>query len=188
MKIFENSRSDDEIGFEILFRKYYVRLCGFANKFIANRAESEEIVEKIFLSMWEKRSSLKFNDEIRPYLFKSVQNLCFNYVEHQKIVSHYNLVIKEVYEHHSDESGSYDSVLYTELQAKADQAIGKLPDHCRTIFQLNRQEGLKYHEIADKLGISVKTVETQMSRALAKLKEDLKEYLTIFTISIFLNI
>ena len=187
MKIIGNTKTDDEIAFEILFRKYYVRLCGFANKFIANRAESEEIVEKIFLAMWEKRSSLKFNDEIRPYLFKSVQNLCFNYLEHQKIVSHYNLVIKEVYEHHSDEFGSYDSVLYTELQAKVDQAIGKLPDHCRTIFQLNRQEGLKYHEIADRLGISVKTVETQMSRALSKLKEELKDYLTVLIICILLN-
>lgn len=188
MKIIGNTKTDDEIAFEILFRKFYVRLCGFANKFIANRAESEEIVEKIFLTIWEKRSSLKLNDEIRPYLFKSIQNLCFNYLEHQKIVSHYHLVIKEVYDHHPEECNSYDSVLYTELQAKIDHAIGKLPIHCRTIFQLNRQEGLKYHEIADKLGISVKTVETQMSRALAKLKKELNDYLTILTISIFLNI
>ena len=72
MKIIENAKSEDEQAFELLFRRYYVRLCGFANKFISNTAESEEIVQEVFLNIWNKRDRLKLNNEIRPYLFKSI--------------------------------------------------------------------------------------------------------------------
>src|SRR5665648_441979 len=135
MKIVENSISDEEQAFELLFRRYYLRLCGFANKFIANTPESEEIV----------------------------------------------------YKNQAEDFNTYESVLYNEFQAKAETAIESLPEQCRRIFKMSRQDGLKYTEIAEKLGISVKTVETQMSRALSKLKTELRDYLAILLISIFLN-
>lgn len=187
MKFNEKAKSEEELAFEILFRKYYVRLCGFANKFIANRAEAEEIVQEVFLNIWKKRDRLKLDNEIRPYLFKSIQNLCFNFLEHKKVTDNYYSVIEVVYKNQAEEFNSYESLLYTELQAKVDRAIGTLPDQCRNIFQMSRNEGLKYTEIAGTLGISVKTVETQMSRALAKLKDELREYLVILIVSLFLN-
>ena len=187
MGIYEKTKSEEELAFELLFRKYYVQLCGFANKFIANSTESEEIVQEVFLNVWKKRDQLKIDNEIRPYLFKSIQNLCFNFLEHKKVVDNYYAVIEVVYKNQAEEFNTYESVLYTELQTRADVVIGALPDQCRKIFQMSRQEGLKYNEIADKLGISVKTVETQMSRALSKLKEELRDYLTILIVSLFLN-
>ncbi len=187
MGIIERTKSEEELAFELLFRKYYVRLCGFANKFIANSGECEEIVQEVFLNIWEKRDQLKIDHEIRPYLFKSIQNLCFNFLEHKKVVDNYYAVIEVVYRNQTEEFNTYESVLYTELRTRADAVIGALPEQCRKIFQMSRQEGLKYNEIADKLGISVKTVETQMSRALSKLKDELRDYLTILIISLFLN-
>jgi RNA polymerase sigma-70 factor, ECF subfamily len=180
-------KSNEELAFELLFRKYYVRLCGFANKFIANKAESEEIVQEVFLNIWKKRDHLKFDLDIKPYLFKSVQNFCYNFLEHKKVTDNYYSVIEAVYKNQQEEFSTYESVLYTEFQATVDNAIGSLPTQCRTIFQMSREDGLKYNEIAEKLGISVKTVETQMSRALSKLKAELKDYLVMIIISLFLN-
>lgn len=186
-EITEKVRSGDEQAFELLFRKYYVRLCGFADKFIANTAESEEIVQEVFLNIWKKRDQLKLADDIRPYLFKSVQNFCFNLIEHKKVEDQYYSVIDLAYKDSTEDFNTYESVLYAELQKNVEKAISSLPTECRNIFQMSRQEGLKYKEIADRLGISVKTVETQMSRALTKLKTELKDFLTILIISILLN-
>ncbi len=187
MKIIGNAKSEDELAFELLFRRYYVRLCGFANKFIANTAESEEIVQEVFLNIWKKRDQLRLDNEIKPYLFKSVQNLCYNFIGHKKVVDNYYSVIEVVYKNHPEDFSTYESVLYNEFQSKAESAIQSLPNQCRVIFELSRDEGLKYAEIAEKLGISVKTVETQMSRALSKLKTELRDYLVILLIALFLN-
>lgn len=187
MEFIPNPRSNEEQAFEILFRKYYVRLCGFANKFIANRQESEEIVQEVFLNIWKKRDQLKLDNEIRPYIFKSVQNLCYNFLEHQKVIDNYYSVIEVVYKNQTKEFDTYESILYTEFQQRVDKSIKSLPEQCRRIFQLSREDGLKYAEIAEQLGISVKTVETQMSRALSKLKTELKDYLVVLIISLFFN-
>jgi RNA polymerase sigma-70 factor (ECF subfamily) len=180
-------KTNEEQAFELLFRRYYVRLCGFANKFLANSSESEEIVQEVFLSIWKKKDQLKFDDQIRPYLFKSVQNLCYNFLEHKKVVNSYYSVIELVYKNQSNDFNTYESVLYSEFQQRVEQGINSLPEQCRLIFNLSRQEGLKYAEIAERLGISVKTVETQMSRALSKLKVELKDYLVVLIVSLFLN-
>ncbi len=186
-KIIEKVKLGDEQAFELLFRRYYARLCGFANKFIYNTAESEEIVQNVFMNIWKKRDQLKLNNDIRPYLFKSVQNLCFNFIERQKVIDNYYSVIEIAYKNTLEDFSTYESVLYMELHKNVEKAIDSLPDECRRIFRLSRQDGLKYIEIAEKLNISVKTVETQMSRALAKLKTELKDYLTILIIGLLLN-
>jgi len=186
-KIIEKVRSGDEQAFELLFRKYYLRLCGFANKFLSNTAESEEIVQEVFLNIWKKRDHLKLDNKITPYLFKSVRNLCFNFLEHKKVEDNYYAVIELIYRNSQEEFHAYESMLYTELQTKVNEAIDSLPVECKKIFQMSRQEGLKYLEIAEKLGISVKTVETQMCRALAKLRLELKDFLVVLVLSLFLN-
>jgi len=180
-------KTNEEQAFELLFRRYYLRLCGFANKFLADSSESEEIVQEVFLSIWKKKDQLQLDDQIRPYLFKSVQNLCYNFLEHRKVVNSYYSVIELVYKNQSNDFNTYESVLYSEFQQRVDQGINSLPEQCRLIFNLSRQEGLKYAEIAERLGISVKTVETQMSRALSKLKVELKDYLVVLIVSLFLN-
>lgn len=180
-------KTNEELAFELLFRRYYIRLCSFANKFLADSTESEEIVQEVFLSIWKRRDELKLDDKIRPYLFKSVQNLCFNFLEHQKVVNSYYSVIELVYRNQANDFNTYESVLYAEFQQRVDQSINSLPEQCRLIFNLSRQEGLKYAEIAGQLGISVKTVETQMTRALSRLKTELRDYLVILMIALFIG-
>ncbi len=187
MKLIKTTRSEQEKTFELIFRRYYVRLCGFANKFIGNTAESEEIVQEAFLNIWKKKDQITLNDNIRPYLFKSVQNLCFNLLEHKKVEDSYYLVIEEVYKNQTEDYQTYESVLYNELQTKVDEAISSLPARCKEIFHLSRNEGLKYHEIAQKLNISVKTVETQMSRALQSLRKELSDFLVTIIITLLIS-
>jgi len=187
MKLVKSTISDKEQTFELVFRRYYVRLCGYANKFIGNTAESEGIVQEAFLKIWEKRDSLNMDDDIRPYLFKSVQNLSLNFIEHKKVKDNYYSVIEEVYKSQKENYQTYESVIYNELQSKVDGAISSLPERCREIFHMSRDEGLKYHEIAQKLGISVKTVETQMSRALLKLRKELSDYLVVIIIALLIS-
>jgi RNA polymerase sigma-70 factor, ECF subfamily len=187
MKLIKSSISEQEKTFELIFRRYYVRLCGFANKFIGNTAESEEIVQEAFLNIWKKRDHINLDDDIRPYLFKTVQNLCFNFLEHKKVEDSYYSVIEEVYKNQGEDYQTYESVLYHELQLKVDEAINSLPARCREIFHLSRYEGLKYHEIAQKLSISVKTVETQMSRALQSLRKELSDFLVAIIIAFLLS-
>jgi len=187
MKLIKSNRYEQEKTFELIFRRYYVRLCGFANKFIGNTAESEEIVQEAFLNIWKKRDQINFDDDIRPYLFKSVQNLCFNFLEHKKVADNYYSVIEEVYKNQKADYQTYESVLYHELQTKVDEAISSLPARCKEIFQLSRNEGMKYHEIAQKLGISVKTVETDMSRALQSLRKELSDFLVAIIIALLIS-
>ena len=187
MKLIENTKTREEQAFELIFRRYYVRLCGFANKFIGDTAESEEIVQEAFLRIWNKRDRLNLDDDIRPYLFKSVQNLCYNFIEHQKVADKYYQIIEEVYKNRKKDYQTFESVMYSELQAKVDEVIESLPQKCKEIFCLSRWDGLKYSEIAEKLQISVKTVETQMSRALVILRKELKDYLVFMIIALLLK-
>jgi len=184
-RILQRTKSGDEQAFELLFRRYYVRLCSFANRFICSTAEAEEIVQDVFLNLWGKRDQLNLDDEISSYLFRSVRNSCFNLIEHRKVADSYYAVIAQAYRHSSEGVDSGDPVQYAELQQKVEGAIGSLPAECRRIFRMSRMEGLKYTEIAAKLNISVKTVETQISRALAKLKTELKDFLMIMIIYLF---
>jgi RNA polymerase sigma-70 factor, ECF subfamily len=187
MRFTDMERSDVEIAFELLFRKYYLRLCGFATRFVSDTIEAEEIVQEVFVKIWNKREQLKLDDKLKPYLFKSVQNLCYNFLEHKKVVDDYHAVLAIVYENQAEEFSAYETVLFNEFQKRVDEAISTLPEQCRIIFEFSRKEGLKYSEIAEKLNISIKTVETQMSRALARLKIELKDYLSILLISLLLN-
>jgi len=176
-KLFERLKNGDEKAFEILFHKYYSYLCSFASKIISDDPAAEEIVQDFFVKIWEKRNQLKIETSLKNYLFRSVKNLCINYIQHNKIKSRYaQNVISNQENHYSDD----DSFPEIELFEKIEESINSLPEKRKEIFRLSRQDGLKYHEIADKLNISVKTVETQISLALKTLRDKLKNYSTFF--------
>lgn len=187
MTLVHAHKSDDEISFELLFRKYYLHLCAYADKYLANHQESEEIVQQLFLYVWENKERFRFDETIRPYLFKSVKNQCLNLIGHRKVTDSYYAVISEVYKNDPEDAGPYDPVVVSELQGRIRHTITQLPDQCRKIFMMSRDDGLKYNQIALALGISVKTVETQMSRALTKLKLELKDYLITIILMILLK-
>ncbi len=173
----------DEQAFELLFRKYYVRLCAFANKFLNEPEDSKEIVQDVFAKIWEGRNDIDPEDSLKSYVFKIAQNLSINKLRRNKVESKYTEILKLVYiENH--EFSAHESFLAKELEENIAHSIGNLPVECRKVFELSRYEGLKYKEIADTLNISVKTVEAQMSKALKFLRIELSDYLTLLLLSI----
>jgi len=169
-------KNGDEYSFELLFRKYYVRLCGFANKYLNDPEEAREMVQDVFLGLWEAREDIRPEDSLNSYLFRITQNKSINKLRRRRVESKYTEILQLVYAEKSEIS-PYDSLLVNELDNEITTAVGKLPVKCREIFDLSRMEGLRYSEIATMLQISVKTVEAQMSKALKILRLELKDYL-----------
>jgi len=171
----------DEQAFELLFRKYYVRLCGFANKYFNDPEEAREVVQEVFTKIWEGREDIDPEESLRAYLFKITQNICINKLRLKKVESKYIEIYKLVYVDNREVS-PYESLIANELNDNITTALSKIPPKCRKIFDLSRVEGLKYSEIAVTLSISVKTVEAQISKALQILRLELKDYLKMVII------
>lgn len=175
--LIEQIRKSDEEAFEILFHRYYGYLCLFAQKIIHDEVAAEEIVQDFFVNFWEKREQLKIETSVKNYLFRAVKNSCINYLQHNRIkLRHMENVLLKVENSISDDE-SYSEI---DLLKKIEESINSLPEKRREIFRLSRQEGLKYHEIAKKLNVSIKTVETHMSLAIKSLRDKLKNYISIF--------
>jgi RNA polymerase sigma-70 factor (ECF subfamily) len=166
----------DEQAFELLFRKYFVRLCSFANKFLNEPEEARDVVQQVFTKIWEGRQDIDPEDSLNAYLFRITQNICINNLRRRKVESKYAEIYKIVYVDHREIS-PYESLLSHELEKNITLAVDKIPPRCKRIFELSRIEGLKYIEIAAVLNISIKTVETQMSKALQILRLELREYM-----------
>ena len=139
--------------------------------------KAEEAVQGIFVKLWSEREKIKITTSLKTYLQKSVQNKCLDILKHKKIVQDY--ADKTANNPGSQSGNNEDLILYTELKEKIEYSINNLPENCREIFKMSRYGGLKYTEIAQKLDISVKTVEAQIGKALKKLRDDLKEYMMI---------
>jgi RNA polymerase sigma-70 factor, ECF subfamily len=171
----------DEQAFELLFRKYYVRLCAYSNKFLNEPEDAKEIVQDVFAKIWEGRDDIDPECSLKSYVFKIAQNLSINKLRRNKVESRYTEIYKLVYiENH--EFSAHESLVARELEYNITSSIEKLPSECRKVFELSRVEGLKYREIAETLNISVKTVEAQMSKALRSLRIELCEFLTLLLI------
>jgi RNA polymerase sigma-70 factor (ECF subfamily) len=159
--------------FEELFKGLFKPLCGFAMKFTGDLDTSKNLVHEVFVQLWEKFDSLPPDSNYKSYCYTAVRNKCLNYIrDKKKFVTIENVREQKVTEMHSPMETA-------ELTHKIEAAIASLPEKCRMVFELNRIEGLKYAEIAEKMNISVKTVEAQMSKALATMKEHLSEFLTL---------
>jgi RNA polymerase sigma-70 factor (ECF subfamily) len=171
----------------MLFRSHFVGLCYFAQKYVKDFETGKEIVQDAFISMWEKRETIDMDRPVKSYLTMVIHNKCTNYLRDNRKFDQYILDIENLLD--IPEYESSDSLVADELKIKIDSAISELPEKCREIFVLNRYENLKYQEIANKLQISVKTVETQMSKALQHMRIRLAEFISVFLIllSSFLN-
>jgi RNA polymerase sigma-70 factor (ECF subfamily) len=164
-------------AYEMLFRQYYQMLCGYSLKFVGDPDVAEEIVQDLFYTLWEKRMELQINTSVKSYLFSAVHNRCLKFIEHRNVEQKY----RSYYLQHESEIDSepFDSAHVSEMQEIINQTLDSLPDRCGKIFRLNRFEGFKYHEIADKLSISVKTVEANMGKALKILRKNLKDFVEV---------
>ena len=172
-EIIRRIREGDKGQFESLFRSSYVSLVRFAMTIIKDRDNAEEIVQDLFFRLWQDREKLTIESSLNGYLFRSVHNRCLHYVEHLRVVSRH---ASEVLTSQSDKQENPAEILqYEELQGRIAMILERLPGRCGQIFYMNRFEGLKYTEIAEKLSVSVKTVEASMGRALKEFRKALAE-------------
>jgi RNA polymerase sigma-70 factor (ECF subfamily) len=181
-QLIDGIKQGDVAAFEELYKQYYIFLCLIAEHIVRNHSDAEEIVSDVFVKLWNIRENIDITTSIKAYLVKAVHNTSINYLERSKISnkitdslsnSDYKLLVW-------DSDYPLGQLYEKEIMNILDNGINTLPDACRQIFILSRNEDLKYSDIADKLGISVNTVKTQMKIALARLREILKDYLMIF--------
>lgn len=165
--------SKDKRAFEQVFNQYYNIMVLYAARFMDTREEAEEIAQDVFVKFWEKCDTLAPDSSVKSYLYRSVHNSCLNAIKHEKVKDGYRQhVINFLETSYQDTIEVYDPDI---IRNRIHLEIDKLPPRCSEIFKLSRFEGLKYQEIADHLGISVKTVEVQMGKALKVLRENLDD-------------
>jgi RNA polymerase sigma-70 factor (ECF subfamily) len=172
-EILQRLRDGDHEAFEILFRTHYEQLVGLAERMLRGGGTAEEIVQDVMLELWRRRESLVVTESIRAYLFRSTRNRVLNQLRHQRVVRQSGAGDSA----RSARARALDTVIEHEIDAAVREAIAALPERCREVFELSRGHGLKYSEIASALGISVKTVEAQMGKALRVLRERLTPWL-----------
>lgn len=167
-------RHGDHHAFKILYERYAPKLYAFAKKYLQDGEASEEIVQEVFLRIWERRSYVDETGSFSAYVFQAAKNRIFNgfrkKINEQAYLDH--LLATE----DSGQNLTEIQVDYREVKFKAEAAIRAMPPKRQEIFRLSREAGLKNQEIADKLGISIKTVENQMGQALKFLREQLSDY------------
>ena len=162
-------------SFDRLFLKYYQSLFLYANKFVSDHDEAHNLVQDVFTRIYEKRIYERDQDYLKHYLFNAVRNACFNHYKHQKVISkHYSKAQMEMREMEINHFSIERSIIEKEIFQKIHEAIGELPEQQKEVILLSRFEGLKNKEIADRLQIPVRTVETRIYRALAALKQKLE--------------
>ena len=171
------------VDFDKIFLKYYASLFAFSMKFVKDEAIASDIVQNIFLSLWERKKLFTNDHKLKAYLFQSVKNNCLNQLKHTKIVQKYEkLSLLEVEYYQSGET----SLIEQEGLSTIYKAIDSLSDIHKEVIELSRFEGLKNKEIAERLNLPVRTVETRLFRALAALREMLSDKVFhIFTMLIF---
>ncbi len=178
-------KEGDQTAFELLFHFYYAGLVMYSTQFTSDRIEAEEVVQKFFVRLWQKRQQIILSDSIKNYLFSSVRNGSLNFLKHKKIEEKYIQQLTRLSHTHL----VYDPDLYiaSELQEKIRRSIDLLPEKCREIFILSRMRGKKNEEIAMELNISKRTVETQISKALKVLRVELRDYANLLILLGILN-
>ena len=160
--------------FEMLFKAHFKSLYGYAHTIVKDEMAAEEMVQNVFLKIWEKKGGLNIQSPALAYLYKSVYHESLNYLKHQKVKAAYQAHTTYQMKNQADHASK---IMLSELEQQINKALDELPEQCRTIFQMSRFEELKYQEIADRLGLSIKTVENQMGKALKIMRLKLVDYL-----------
>lgn len=180
----EGLKAGNRSVFRDLFDNYYEPLSRYCMRFVSDQEDAEEIVQDVFVMLWEKRDQISITTSLNAYLFRSVKNKALNYKTHLNVRKSYTDHIIAT----TEISSEADDMAQQELQTMYEAALESMPEKRRQIFEMSRKDGLKYAEIADKLSISVKTVEAHLSKALEDLRMKLKDYLPLLVLlSIFVT-
>lgn len=173
-ELLDRLRRGDDAAYEAIFRQWYAPLVATTAALLREREPAEEVVQDVLLELWRRRESLTLEQSLRAYLFQASRNRALNYLRRLRVETRGEGTIAASMPT-PDQADS--EVREKELQVAIQSAIAGLPDRCREVFELSRIHSLKYSEIAATLGISVKTVEAQMGKALRVMREQLAAWL-----------
>ena len=159
-------------AYEELFERYAPRIFHFSLSYLKNNADAEELVQDVFMKVWEKREILDAGQNVKAYLFKIAVNTIYDFIRRKNIETAFNefaLVNSQ-----KSSNATWDAVIYKEMQTRINVLISEMPEQRRRVFYLSKKKGLTNDEIAQKLELSKRTVENQLYRAINFLKENLK--------------
>ncbi|MES2559091.1 MAG: RNA polymerase sigma-70 factor [Bacteroidota bacterium] len=180
-----NIRAGDIRSFERMFNLYAENLVRYATTIVKNSDDAEDIVQQLFVTLWDKKGIPDAGGSLKSYLYRSVYNSSLNKLKQVKVRESYAADSNYVSDGHA---ASANEVLeHKETAHRIEAAIEELPEQCRLIFRMSRIEQLRYQEIADQLGLSVKTVEAQMGKALKHMRVRLKDYVPAIIIYLLFN-
>jgi RNA polymerase sigma-70 factor (ECF subfamily) len=190
-ELFDQIKTGDQKALELLFSIYFPRLNDFARNVVKDDGISQDIVQEIFVKVWEKKAEIE-SLNIEAFLFRLVRNRCIDYIKHLKVVNNrlHEIHIASKYEelYRIDFVGNEPYVLIEqELKMKIEKTIQDLPDRCREVFILSRMNGLKNKEIAEKLDINIKNVERHLNRALQSFRANFSEELPVALVLLVLK-
>lgn len=171
-ELLDRLRSGEQEAFEVIFRSHYPQLVGLAEVILRARAPAEDAAQDVMLELWRRRREIVLETSLRAYLLRATRNRALNQIRHRRVAER---VRPEALGPSAAPSADRD-LAEQELRAAIARAVGDLPERCREVFELSRVHGLKYAEIAQVLGISIKTVETQMGKAIRVLRERLSPW------------
>jgi len=172
-------QSFDRKQFEKLFKEHFQYLCNFALQYVEDMDTAQDICQKVFIALWEKREEVDPKKSLKSYLFTSVKNRCLNHIRDQK---KYRSKVLDLDCGDIDIATEEDHFSENDLKEKIEKALNQLPEKCRLVFEMSRFQNMKYREIAEELEISQKTVEAHMSKAMKSLREHLKDHLLVLLI------
>lgn len=159
--------------FEAMFNNFYAPLVVYACRYVQETDTARDIVQEFFVRLYEKRQNVVIDTSLKSYLYRSVYHCCLNHINQQNIRDKH---LKSIDLERNDEENLENEISSVELQQRIHEMIEALPTKCKRIFKMNRMEGLKNEEIASRLNLSKRTVETQISKALKILRSKLADY------------
>jgi RNA polymerase sigma-70 factor (ECF subfamily) len=182
----------DEETYIFLFREYYVSLCSYARRYVGRKDIAEEIVSDVFFKIWENRMTIAITTSVKAYLFHAVCNNSLNYLRKLKSENNLNEYFRETSSENlglavSSEEIEEASLIMENMTDKIEEVVNQLPMQQQKAFRLKRYEGRKTQEVAEIMGLSVKTVEMHLSKATLNLRQKLKDYLPSFLLFMLLK-
>lgn len=164
-----NAGNDD--AFRLLYESYYTAMCNYCNSIIKDKTGSRDVVQDVFISLWNNRKRFKSTNNIRAFLYASTRNAALNLIKHGKVKRDY----EELYDENRFEGTALDIIVKTEVSRQLMNKLNELPRECRNVLKLSIN-GKSYKEIAEILGISINTVKNNRIRAIKILKSNLSRY------------
>ncbi len=174
-------RKDSQAAFKVLFDRYYQKMCYAGYRTYADQHKAKDFAQEIFCDLWNKRKTVKITNSLNAYLSRAMRNKAIDYIRSQRLNFDEGNAVKSM-------QIDVDPTSFSELQELIQATVNSLPERCKVVFNLSRTEGLSHKEIASKLGISTKTIENQITKALKALRTNIAKYnQTISIISILMT-